>query len=107
MLLDTGGHACYGSGSFYIERNNGKTLIISPILFADKNIYHSHYDGREHWNTEFWKYYEGEIPDTTPVKRIVPKDTIYDIHQRPKTNTLEIKAWGTGFNMKNRIEWRP
>jgi hypothetical protein len=96
-------HAIYGSGSFFIEKTDGKTLVISPIFFADKNIFKTHFNGFEHWNTEFWRYIQGETPRT--VKRIVPKGSKDDIHQINKTEWLEIIASGTGFSFKNRIQW--
>lgn len=96
-------HAIYGSGSFFIEKTDGKTLVISPIFFADKNIYKTHFNGLEHWNTEFWCYIQGETP--RKVKRIVPKGTRNDIHIVDKTNWLEITASGSGFSLKNRMQW--
>ena len=102
-VAEHSGHACHGSGSFRIERTDGKVLIMSPMFFADKNIYRTHFGGLEHWNTEFWLFFEGE--PRRKVKRPVRKGSKYDIHQIKKTKWLEITASGTGFSFKNRIEW--
>lgn len=96
-------HAIYGSGSFFIKKTDGKTLVISPIFFADENIFKTHFDGLKHWNTEFWRYTQGETPKT--VKRIVPKGSKNDIHQIDKTEWLEIVASGSGFSFRKRIQW--
>ena len=95
-------HACYGSGSFRIEKDNGTAVIVSPIFFADKNVFKSHFLGLEHWNIEFWYYEEGKPPKK--VKEILSGSSI---HQLGKTDYLEIVASGTDFKtVKNRIDWK-
>jgi hypothetical protein len=94
-------HAAYGSGSFRVEKDDGTAVIVSPILFSDKNVYKNHFSGLEHWNTEFWWYKEGETP-----KRVcrVPGT---DMHGFDKTSYLEIIASGTDFpTFKIRLDWR-
>jgi hypothetical protein len=101
------GHACYGSGAFYVERIDGRVLVISPVFFADKNLDKKpgHFSGLQHWNTEFFRYYLGE-EEAVLTKRLVPKGTQFDIHQIKKAGWLGITAMGTGFSVKNRIEWK-
>jgi hypothetical protein len=92
-------HACYGSISFFVTDFNDNTEIISPIFFHDKST--THFGGSIHWNTEFWRYREGN-PADKPVKSL-PKT---NIHQIGKTDWIELEASGTGFpTYKNRLEW--
>ena len=98
-VADHWGHACYGSMSFFVTMKDDTTRIISPIFYHDKST--SHFGGLTHWNTEFWRYTQGQAPKR--VKRI-PN---YDVHQLEKTSWLEITASGSDFpTYKTRLEWQ-
>ena len=98
------GHPCFGSGSFYIERNDGTVRIISPILFTDENLTRNPFNffGLKHWNTECWMYNKGEKPQK--VKEIPGYEYV---HQIGKTNWVEIEASGSTFpSFKYHIDWK-
>jgi hypothetical protein len=94
-------HPCMGSGSFYIEMNDGSTRVLSPILFKDENPSKNpnHFGGLEHWNLECWDYTQGDQP-----KRVksIPGTTL---HQLSRSDWVDINVITNGKSVKNHISW--